>query len=158
MRSQFIGKDRDAQKDWGQEEKGVTEDGMIGWHHWLSGHEFGQTLRDSDGQRSLTCYSPWGHKDLGLTEHLNWTDCISDYFFDCEGYSISFKGFLPTVDIMVIWIKFFPFQSILIHQFLKCWCSLLWASICLFDHFQFTLIHGPAFQVSIQYCSLQHWT
>ena len=55
-KSYLIGKDPDAGKDWGQEEKGMTEDGMIGWHHWLNGHEFEQVLGDSEGQGSLACY------------------------------------------------------------------------------------------------------
>ena len=65
------GKDPDAWKYWGHQEKGTTEDEMIGWHHWLKGHEFGQTLRDSEGQRGLGCCSPWGHKDLDMTSWLN---------------------------------------------------------------------------------------
>ena len=59
-KSQHIGKDSDAGKDWGQEEKGATKDEMIGWHHWLTGHEFEQTLGGSEGQGSLACCSPWG--------------------------------------------------------------------------------------------------
>ena len=59
MKSWLIGKDPDAGKDWGQEKKGMTEDEMVGWHHWLSGHEFEQTL-DSEGQGSLVCCSSWG--------------------------------------------------------------------------------------------------
>ena len=59
--SWLIGKDLDAGKEWKQEEKGMTEDEMVGWHHWLNGHEFEQTLRDSEGQRSLMCCSPWHH-------------------------------------------------------------------------------------------------
>ena len=62
-KSQLTGKDPDAGKDWGQEEKEATEDEMVGWHHWLSGHEFEQTQEDSEGQRSLVCCSPWGHKE-----------------------------------------------------------------------------------------------
>ena len=61
-KSQLTGKDPDVRKDWGREEKGVTEDEMVGWHHRLSGHEFEQTLGDSEGQGSLVCCSPWGHK------------------------------------------------------------------------------------------------
>ena len=53
VKSQLIGKDPDAGKEWGQKEKGVTEDEMVGWHHWLNGHEFEQTLGDSEGQGSL---------------------------------------------------------------------------------------------------------
>ena len=56
-KSWLAGKDPDAGKDWGQE-KWVTEDEMAGCQHWLNGHEFGQTLGDSEGQRSLTCFSP----------------------------------------------------------------------------------------------------
>ena len=53
------------------EEKGMTEDKMVGWHHWLSGHEFKQTLRNGEGQGSLVWCSPWGHKELDMTEWLN---------------------------------------------------------------------------------------
>ena len=61
--SQLIGKDPDAGKDWGQEEKGVTEDEMVRWHHQLTGHKFEQTTGDSEGQGSLVCCGPWGHKE-----------------------------------------------------------------------------------------------
>ena len=70
----LIGKDPDAGKNWRQEEKGPTEDKMVGWHHWLDGHEFEQALGVGDGQGSLACYSPWGHKESDTTEQLNWTD------------------------------------------------------------------------------------
>ena len=133
---------------------------MVGWHHQLNGHE--QALGVGDGQGSLACCSPWGHKELDMTEWLNRTRwcCRSSWdrltsassasvaeaqtsitvmlnglpwkrtkitlsflrlhsnttflnsFVDYEGYSISSKGFLPTiVDIMVIWIKFTHFLS-----------------------------------------------
>ena len=70
-KSQLIGKDPDAGKDWGQEEKGTTEDEMVGWHHRLNGHEFEQTPGDSEGQGSLECCSPWGQKGMDTTEQLN---------------------------------------------------------------------------------------
>ena len=60
-KNQLIGKDSDAGKDWGQEEKGTTEDEMVGWHHRLNGHEFGQAPGVGDGQGGLACCSPWGH-------------------------------------------------------------------------------------------------
>ena len=63
----LIGKDPDAGKDWRQEEKRVTEDEMVGWHHCLNGHEFEQTPENSEGQRSLTCCSPWRHKESDMT-------------------------------------------------------------------------------------------
>ena len=78
-----LGKDPDAGKDWGQEEKGATEDEMVGWHHRLNGHKFQQTLGDSSGQGSLACCSPWGHKELHTTKwlknnntHSKRSDCI----------------------------------------------------------------------------------
>ena len=63
-KSWLTGKDPDAEKDWRQKEKGVTEDEMVGWHHWLNGHEFEQPLGDSEGQGSLACCSPQCHKEL----------------------------------------------------------------------------------------------
>ena len=72
-KSWLIGKDSDAGKDWGQEEKGMTEDEMVGWHHWLKGHGFGWTPGVGDGQGGLACCSSWGRKELDMTEWLNWT-------------------------------------------------------------------------------------
>ena len=63
----LIEKDLDAGKDWGQEVKGVTEDEMVGWYHWLNGHEFEHTLGDSEEQQSLVCCSPWSCKELDMT-------------------------------------------------------------------------------------------
>ena len=62
LKSWLIGKDPDAENDWGQEEKGMTEDKMVGWHHWLNAREFEQTLGDGEGQGSS-----WGHKELDTT-------------------------------------------------------------------------------------------
>ena len=73
MKNWFTGKDPDARKDWRQEEKGTTEDEMVGWHHRLNGLEFEQTLGVGDGQGSLACCSPWGSKESDTTEWLNWT-------------------------------------------------------------------------------------
>ena len=70
----LTGKDPDAGKDWRQEEKEMTEDEMVGWHHWLNGHEFEQATGVGDGQGSLECCSPWGRKELDTTEWLNWTE------------------------------------------------------------------------------------
>ena len=68
-------KDPDAGKDWRQEEKQTIEDEMVGWHHWLDGHEFEQAPGAGDGQGGLArCSSPWGHKESDTTERLNWTD------------------------------------------------------------------------------------
>ena len=70
-KNEFIGKDPDAGKDWVQEEKGATKDKMVGWHHQLNGREFEKTLGDGEGQGSLACCSPWGHKESDMTEWLN---------------------------------------------------------------------------------------
>ena len=75
-KSWLIGKDSDARRDWGQEEKGTTEDEMAGWHHWLDGRESEWTPGDGDGQGGLVCCSSWGCKDSGMTERLNWTEVI----------------------------------------------------------------------------------
>ena len=70
----LIWKDHDAGRDWRQEEKGTTEDEMVGWHHRLDGHEFEQALGVGDGQGGLVCYSTCGCKELDMTEQLNWAD------------------------------------------------------------------------------------
>ena len=69
----LIGKDPDAGNYWRQE-LGMTEDEMVGWYHRLEGHEFEQAPEVGDGQGSLVCCSPWGHKELDTTEWLNWTE------------------------------------------------------------------------------------
>ena len=71
LMNRLIGKDPDTGKGWSQEEKGVTEDEMIWMHHQLDGHEFDQTLGVGHGQGCLVCCSPWGRKELDMTEPLN---------------------------------------------------------------------------------------
>ena len=78
MKNWLIGKGPNAGEDWRWEKKGMTDDKMVGWHHWLDGHEFAQALGVGDGQGSLVCCSPWGHKESGTTEQLNWTELIAD--------------------------------------------------------------------------------
>ena len=73
-KSWLIGKDSDAGKDWGQEEKGTTEDEMAGWHHWLDGRESEWTPGVRDGQEGLACCDSWGCKQSDTTERLNWTE------------------------------------------------------------------------------------
>ena len=94
----LTGKDPDAGKDWGQEEKGATEDEKVEWHHQVNGHEFVQTQGDPEGQESLVCCSPWSHKSW--TWLSNWTTAI---FFELhsgpEAKTLSFhcrgQGFDP---------------------------------------------------------------
>ena len=77
VKSWLIGKDSDAGRDWGQEEKGTTEDKMAGWHHWLDGRESEWTLGVGDGQGGLACCDSWGRKESDTTEQLNWTELKS---------------------------------------------------------------------------------
>ena len=74
MKSWLIWKDPDAGKVWRWEEKGATEDEMVGWHHWLNGRGFGWTPGVGDGQGGLACCGSWGHKESYMTERLNWTE------------------------------------------------------------------------------------
>ena len=77
VKSWLIGKDPDAGKDWGQEEKRMTEDEMVGCHHRRNGHGFGWTPGVGDGQGGLACCNSWGRKESDMTERLNWTDNTS---------------------------------------------------------------------------------
>ena len=113
--SWFIWKDPNAGKDWGQEEKGMTEDEMIGWHHWHSGHGFGCTQGVGDGQGGLAYCRSWSCKKLDMTEQLNWTlsTCtilirVYNYFIaqifsfvPCVSSpsSYEYRSGLPTIDI-----------------------------------------------------------
>ena len=95
VKSQHTGKDPDAGKDWREEEKGMTEDEIVGWHHWLSGHESEPALEDGERQGSLTCCSPWGHKELGTTEWLN------NYFLPCPTIEYALHVYLTrNMDIL----------------------------------------------------------
>ena len=76
-KSWLIGKDSDAGRNWGQREKGMTEDEMAGWHHWLNGHESEWTPGVGDGQGGLACCSSWGCKESDTTELLNWTELFT---------------------------------------------------------------------------------
>ena len=76
VKSWLIGKDSDAGRDWGQEEKGMTEDEMAGWYHRLNGYAFEWTLGVGDGQGGLACCNSWGRKELDTTERLNWTELL----------------------------------------------------------------------------------
>ena len=76
-KSWLIGEDFDAGRDWGQEEKGTTEDEMAGWHHWLDGRNSEWTLAVGDGQGGLACCDSRGPKESDTTEWLNWTELIT---------------------------------------------------------------------------------
>ena len=88
----LIWKDPDAGKDWRQEEKGMTEDEMVGWHHWLNGHEFEWTPGVGDGQGGLVCCSPRGHKESDTTEWLNWLKSLQSCLTLCDSMDCSPPG------------------------------------------------------------------
>ena len=97
VKSWLIGKDSDAGRDWGQEVKGMTEDEMAGWHHWLDGHESEWTLGVGDGQGGLGCYNSWGRKELDMTDwtELDWTEFLK------INLSLSLSFFLPVGSILL---------------------------------------------------------
>ena len=80
VKNWLIEKDPDAGKDCRQEEKGMIDDEMVGWHHQFNGYEFEWTLGAGDGQGGPACYNPWGHKKSDMTEWLNWTELLFFYF------------------------------------------------------------------------------
>ena len=81
VKNWLIGEDPDAGKDWRQEAKGTTEHDIVGYHHQLNGHDFGQALGVGDGQGGLACCSPWGLKDSDMTAWLNWTTWEKEKFW-----------------------------------------------------------------------------
>ena len=92
----LVGKDPDAGKDWGQEEKGTTDNEMVGWNHRLNGREFGQMPRDSEGQGSLACYSPWGHSvRLSLATEQQ----------QQQGIDVSFPGGWVEKNLPAMWVQ-----------------------------------------------------
>ena len=102
-KSWLIWKDLDAGKDWRQEEKGMTEDEMVGWHHQLSGHEFGYAPGVGDGQGGLACFIPWGRKELDTTERLDWTE----------------MKFLDAAHVLFFFFSFFKHENNVKH----CWAD-----------------------------------
>ena len=115
----LIGKDLDPGKDWGQEEKALTEDEMIGWHHWLNGHEFEQTQGDSKGQRSLAHWSSWGHRvghNLSTEQQQHYSTGLScplnRNFTHIQFCSTLFghfgnTGMLSYTDLLNVWLRHF---------------------------------------------------
>ena len=98
--------DPDAGKDWRQEEKGTTENEMVGWHHRLNGHKFEQALEVGDGQGNLACCSAWGHKKSDTTEPLNWCICsivISGVML--QAFNCRYQGISGTRRCMLLQYK-----------------------------------------------------
>ena len=123
-KSWLIRKNSDAESDWGQEEKGTTEDETVGWHHQLYGHEFGCTLGVDDGQGGLAYCNSWGHKELDMTEQLNWTEVVASYsksltwpsiitFMACLGFDKLYGLYISLLLLMYscIYRGFFFFRN-----------------------------------------------
>ena len=94
VKNWLIRKDPDAGRDWGQEEKGMAETEMAGWHHWLNGRESEWTPGVGDGQGGLACCDSWGHKESDINERLNWTELnwYGQLIYDKEIQPIHSKG------------------------------------------------------------------
>ena len=134
----LIGKDPDAEKDGRQEEKGMAEDKIVGWHPQLEGHEFEQALGVDDGQGSLACCSPWGCKELHMTE---WTELSYIFCLWCHSLYLPAYPFIAYYS----WFYLFPFN---ICTSLFKWPSIL--TIFLSFHLLFSLddFHYSTFQIA----------
>ena len=102
-KSWLFRKDPDAGKDWGQEEKGTTEDEMVGWHYWHNGHEYEQALGDGEGQGSLVCCSPWGRKESDTTEPLNNSNNNISQILSRQ-YAIAIENFNEVFCLFFFWL------------------------------------------------------
>ena len=118
VKSWLIWKDPHSGKDWGQEEKGITEDKMVGWCHQLSGHGFGWTLGVGDGQGGLVGCSAWDHKELDTTERLNWTEHnLTEsfprlkHFYDSIPLLAWSPNYLLCSEVSTIWVLPSPFLN-----------------------------------------------
>ena len=137
-KSWLIGKDSDAGRDWGREEKGTTEDEMAGWHHWLDGHESGWTPGVGDGQGGLACCNSWGHKEseqliwsgLVTTERLIWSDLVGGVAWE-GGAQVGVCGCAEADYVPQFWyiVSFLPdycpnFHTGILWLFQPCDCKI----------------------------------
>ena len=106
-KSWLIGKDFEAGRDWGQEEKGMTEDEMAGWHHWLDGRESQWTPGVGDGQGALACCDSWGRKESDTTKRLNWTELNWKSYLEQPCWFYFSRSFLLIL-LNSILIKYLP--------------------------------------------------
>ena len=110
-KSWVIGKDSDAGRDWGQEEKGITEDEMAGWHPWLDRRESEWTPGVGDGQGGLACCDSWGHKESDTTERLNWTE-LKRWIYDHYPSLPFFSKPSTTCPVLSHWQQLIYFVSL----------------------------------------------
>ena len=112
-KSWLIGKDSDVGRDWGQEEKGTTEDEMAGWHHWLDARESEWTPGVGDGQGGLACCDSWGRKESDTTERLNWTELSTGYIIVLVKFPNTCPTLSPYFDLGVYLGKGWSYRAIL---------------------------------------------
>ena len=124
-RSWLIGKDSDAGRDWGQEEKGTTEDEMAGWHHWLDGHEFEPIPGDGEVQGRLACCSTWGRKETRLRD---WTTTAMKSSIK-KSFSLLFLKGISSKCRFLYWY-IFSFSSLNLCFTNSCWHCRLWGLGC----------------------------
>ena len=144
VKSWLIWEDSDLGRDWGQEQKWMTEDEMAGWHHWLDGRESGWTPGVGDGQGGLACWDSWGCKESDTTERLNWTEWSSGF-----PYVLQFTSEFGIKDFMIwttvssrsysCWLyrasPSFAAKNIisLISVLTVCWCPCVESSLVLLE-------------------------
>ena len=133
-KSWLIEKDSDAGRDWGQEEKGTTEDEMAGWHHWLDGRESEWIPGVGDGQGGLACCDSWGRKESNTTERLNWTELNWSLLYT-RFVIFSFVTFVPIfvchfffLHLVILNRAFFFFCKSIFSPFLKYLCFIFYIS------------------------------
>ena len=142
VKSWLIGKDSDAGRDWGQEEKGTPEDEMAGWQHWLDGRESQWTPRVGDGQEGLACCDSWGRKESDTTERLIWSDLsVLQSFFTLilTVTTLKFIGRLFCTNSSMYIFVFYWLESIYVSlaEILQKWC---WVHLIVM-HQDFLLLH-----------------
>ena len=118
VKNWLIGKDPDAGEDWRQE-KGKTEDEMFRWHQWLDGHEFEKVPKVGGGQGSLSCFSSWGHKELDMTEWLNWGKWILIYLIQYLYIRNKYKFGLFKSPILFLGLNIWQMQICCLYMWTK---------------------------------------
>ena len=139
-KSWLIGINSDAGRDWGQEEKGTTEDEMAGWHHWLNGCESEWTPGVGDGQGGLACCDSWGRKESDTTERLNWT--ATEQLANCGSWNSSASvmvGPMPYNKLLSL--------SVCLYIYIYCVCVRAHHTPLIHNTNTFTYSHIPPLQV-----------
>ena len=156
VKSWLIGKDSDPGRDWGQEEKGTTENEMAEWHHGLDGRESEWTPGVGDGQGGLACCDSWGRKESDTTEWLNWTELKFEYAslqilasLDFDEKSALFLWRVPAIFIIL--------PLCLLLQFIICISILISFSLSYFKYIEFTGYADSCIEYFIKFGEISHY-